>query len=98
MRCGLLGRHLTHSYSQQIHSYLGSYRYDLFEIEPEPLFERRAQRIRRKAEHLNVEILGDGPGHQAVADATAHQKRASARIADDPRYIQHSPVHRRQSL
>mgnify|MGYP002512514914 CR=1 FL=1 len=37
MRCGLLGRHLTHSYSPQIHSYLGSYRYDIFEIEPEAL-------------------------------------------------------------
>ncbi len=37
MRCGLLGRHLTHSYSPQIHSHLGSYSYDLFPTEPENL-------------------------------------------------------------
>ena len=35
MKCGLLGRKLGHSYSPQIHAYLGSYRYDLFEREPE---------------------------------------------------------------
>lgn len=34
MNCGLLGRHLTHSYSPQIHSQLGTYRYDVFEVEP----------------------------------------------------------------
>lgn len=37
MRCGLLGRKLGHSYSPQIHGLLGSYRYDLFEKEPEEL-------------------------------------------------------------
>lgn len=37
MRCGLLGRKLGHSYSPQIHKYLGSYPYDLFEQEPEEL-------------------------------------------------------------
>ena len=37
MNCGLLGRHLTHSYSPQIHSYLGTYPYSLFQIEPEDL-------------------------------------------------------------
>ena len=37
MNCGLLGRHLTHSYSPQIHSHLGSYGYDLFQVEPEDL-------------------------------------------------------------
>lgn len=37
MRCGLLGRHLTHSYSPQIHSHLGNYSYDLFPKEPEEL-------------------------------------------------------------
>lgn len=37
MKCGLLGRKLGHSYSPQIHSYLGSYSYDLFEKEPEQL-------------------------------------------------------------
>ena len=35
MKCGLLGRTLGHSYSPQIHSYLGDYPYILFEKEPE---------------------------------------------------------------
>lgn len=35
MKCGLLGRKLGHSYSPQIHSYLGNYSYALFEREPE---------------------------------------------------------------
>ena len=35
MRCGLLGRKLGHSYSPQIHAYLGDYTYTLFEKEPE---------------------------------------------------------------
>ena len=34
MKCGLLGRTLGHSYSPQIHSYLGEYPYTLFEKEP----------------------------------------------------------------
>ena len=37
MKCGLLGRKLGHSYSPQIHSYLGDYSYELFEKEPEEL-------------------------------------------------------------
>ncbi len=37
MNCGLLGRKLGHSYSPQIHSYLGSYQYSLVEKEPEDL-------------------------------------------------------------
>lgn len=37
MKCGLLGRKLGHSYSPQIHGYLGSYSYELFEKEPEEL-------------------------------------------------------------
>lgn len=37
MRCGLLGKKLGHSYSPQIHSYLGSYDYMLFEKQPEEL-------------------------------------------------------------
>ena len=37
MKCGLLGRKLGHSYSPQIHSFLGSYTYCLFEKEPEEL-------------------------------------------------------------
>lgn len=37
MKCGLLGRKLGHSYSPQIHSYLGSYSYQLFQKEPEEI-------------------------------------------------------------
>ena len=37
MKCGLLGRHLGHSYSPQIHAMLGSYSYVLFEKEPEQI-------------------------------------------------------------
>ena len=37
MQCGLLGRKLGHSYSPQIHSHLASYKYTLFEKEPEEL-------------------------------------------------------------
>ena len=35
MKCGLLGRHLAHSYSPQIHSFLGEYPYGIFEQEPD---------------------------------------------------------------
>lgn len=37
MRCGLLGRKLSHSYSPQIHGMLGDYAYELYEKEPEDL-------------------------------------------------------------
>ena len=37
MKCGLLGRKLGHSYSPQIHGFLGDYSYALFEKEPEEL-------------------------------------------------------------
>ena len=37
MKCGLLGRKLGHSYSPQIHGFLGDYSYSLFEKEPEEL-------------------------------------------------------------
>ena len=37
MNCGLLGKTLGHSYSPQIHKYLGSYTYSLFEKQPEEL-------------------------------------------------------------
>lgn len=37
MKCGLLGRKLGHSYSPQIHSWMGDYSYSLFEKEPEEL-------------------------------------------------------------
>ncbi len=39
MRCGLLGRTLRHSHSPLLHSLLGSYDYDLFEIQPEQVEE-----------------------------------------------------------
>ena len=32
MRCGLLGEHLSHSYSPQIHTLLADYAYDLIEL------------------------------------------------------------------
>ncbi len=34
MLCGLLGKTLSHSYSPQIHKYLGDYTYELFEKQP----------------------------------------------------------------
>ena len=37
MKCGLLGRTLGHSYSPQIHRYLGNYQYALYEKEPSDL-------------------------------------------------------------
>ncbi len=37
MRCGLLGEKLRHSYSPQIHAYLGDYSYELFEKSPDAL-------------------------------------------------------------
>ena len=39
MKTGLLGRKLGHSYSPQIHGYLGAYPYTLFEREPEDVEE-----------------------------------------------------------
>ena len=37
MHCGLLGRKLGHSYSPQIHAFLGNYSYELFEKKPEEI-------------------------------------------------------------
>lgn len=37
MKCGLLGKKLSHSYSPQIHRYLGNYTYTLQEVQPEDL-------------------------------------------------------------
>lgn len=37
VKCGLLGKSLSHSYSPQIHGMLGTYAYQLFEKEPEEL-------------------------------------------------------------
>ena len=37
MKCGLLGRKLSHSYSPQIHQQLGNYSYSLYEKEPHEL-------------------------------------------------------------
>ena len=37
MRCGLLGEHLGHSYSPQIHAAVADYSYELFEVAPDEL-------------------------------------------------------------
>lgn len=37
MNCGLLGKSLAHSYSPQIHGFLGTYTYKLYEKQPEEL-------------------------------------------------------------
>lgn len=37
MKFGLLGQHLSHSYSPKIHSLLANYQYGLFDIEPDEL-------------------------------------------------------------
>ena len=37
MTYGLLGEHLSHSYSPRIHAMLGSYPYRLFSVAPEEL-------------------------------------------------------------
>lgn len=37
MQCGLLGEHLSHSFSPQIHAHLGAYPYKLYEVRPEDL-------------------------------------------------------------
>ena len=39
MGYGLLGEHLSHSYSPMIFDLMGGYRYDLFEREPEGIEE-----------------------------------------------------------
>ena len=36
-KCGLLGEHLTHSFSPVIHNIIGDYSYDIFEVAPENL-------------------------------------------------------------
>ena len=38
-RCGLIGEHLTHSFSAIIHKELGDYSYGLFELEPDKVGE-----------------------------------------------------------
>ena len=37
MKCGLIGRKLSHSYSPKIHSYFSNYEYKLYELEPNEL-------------------------------------------------------------
>lgn len=53
MKCGLLGRKLSHSYSPQIHAMLGEYEYLLYEKEPEELDEFLAS---SSPDALNVTI------------------------------------------
>ena len=45
MKCGLLGKKLSHSYSPQIHTNLGNYEYTLEEVQPENLSEFFANHI-----------------------------------------------------
>ncbi|MEG1774254.1 MAG: shikimate kinase, partial [Oscillospiraceae bacterium] len=37
MLCGLIGEHLGHSFSPELHALLGDYRYTLFELAPDAL-------------------------------------------------------------
>jgi len=37
LKCGLIGRKLSHSYSPQIHSLISDYEYKLYELEPDDL-------------------------------------------------------------
>ena len=39
MRCGLIGEHLSHSFSAPIHNELADYSYELFELEPKDVEE-----------------------------------------------------------
>lgn len=39
MNCGLLGKSLAHSYSPQIHSFLGTYSYQIYEKQPQEIAE-----------------------------------------------------------
>lgn len=52
IKAGLIGRTLKHSYSKVIHSYLGDYDYDLYEIEPENLQDF----VKSGADAFNVTI------------------------------------------
>ena len=65
MRCGLLGRTLSHSHSPLLHSLLGRYDYALFEIPPEqvedflrnevqPVLERYPQALEGRESELKV--------------------------------------------
>ena len=42
MGFGLLGEHLRHSYSPRIHGELGDYPYELIEVAPDKLKERKS--------------------------------------------------------
>jgi len=53
MNCGLLGRHLSHSYSPSIKKNLGTYDYQLFQIEPENLSDFLTK---QEFDGLNVNI------------------------------------------
>ena len=45
---GLLGEHLTHSYSPAIHAALGDYEYRLFEVAPADLPSFLEEDVRRR--------------------------------------------------
>ena len=73
MRCGLLGEHLGHSYSPQIHRHLGDYSYELFEVAPQAL-----EKFLRNGpwDAINVTI----PYKKAVMEFCAHIAPEAQRI------------------
>ena len=58
-----------------------------YQIETETLFKRFPQNVWRKAKNFNVEILDIRFIQKAVPNASANQKRAAARFANDPRNL-----------
>jgi hypothetical protein len=66
-------------------------------IQSEATLKRCTQYIWRKAKNLNVKILYVGFRHQSVTNASANQKCAAARSANNPRNLENSLVHKRQS-
>jgi shikimate dehydrogenase len=73
MRCGLLGEHLGHSFSKEIHGKLGRYDYELIEVAPEDL---DAFLTARDFDGINVTI----PYKQAVIPYLAGMSERAAAI------------------
>ena len=90
MRAGLLGRKLGHSFSPRIHSFLGDYSYDLFEIEPEDL---NAFMTGNSFDALNVTIpykkdviaylAGLSPAARAIGSVNTIVRRADGSLFGD---------------
>ena len=75
LRCGLLGRHLSHSYSPAIHKYLGNYRYDLFEKEPPDVEDFL---LHGDFDALNVTIPYKKDAYRACAELSDTAKRVGS--------------------